>query len=234
MRKWWPPSNFVLWAKNFHTVREKSWNFWRKVHDSVFKPANYMSHEQENKLGKLFRKLTFLKKILAAGCAKTAFGVSWGLFWVTFWEMMFFLKILCLERTFSVFWRENLSTFSNKFTIGFSKLQFMEKICFQGNKLRIFFGKNYGFSIFFIVWPKMFGLWAEKFKQGCRNWLRRVRRNLLRKWKFVKKNGFIVVFVPWAENFGTVDKNFTTVSSKPPSTCPGKQFKSFCFKKWWY
>ena len=150
-----------------------------------------------------------------------------------FGKWCFSWKFGALSEQFRSF-GESFSTFSNKFTIGFSKLQFMEKICVQGNNLRIFFGKNYGFSIFFIFWPKMFGLWAEKFKQGCQNWLLRVRRNLLRKWKFLKKNGFIVLFVPWAENFGTVDERFTTVSSKSQSTCPGKQFKSFCFKKWWY
>ena len=70
MRKIWLPSNFVVWAKNFRTSRQKVWSFWRIVYDRVSKTAIYLSREQGKILRQFYRTLTFFKKLLAVGLSE--------------------------------------------------------------------------------------------------------------------------------------------------------------------
>ena len=100
---------------------------------------------------------------------------------------------------FSGFWKKKFSNFNQNVSAGLWKLHFfVTRGLFSRETLFMEFANLYSYSGYEL---KIFGVWAESFRRGCKNCIRLVRGNFLRKKKFLKVHNFKI-------NFGLLKKIF--------------------------
>ena len=135
----------------------------------------------------------------STGCIKTTFGASGWMFWGSFFgrERMIFQQFLHCEQKFS--------EFCQKFTAWCPK---RHTTCPEKHFEREELEKNDG-SLIISYFEQKNSTLDEKFLAGgVKNCILRVQWTVLGKWKLLKKDNFLAIFVPWANNFRHLGEKF--------------------------
>ena len=143
-----------------------------------------------------------------------------------FWKWWFYCISSALTEQIWSFGGKFLWRLTNNLLYGFRN----RNLGIQWNKLRSFFGKSYGFSIFSVLWPKYF--WFLGKKPSPRGVKTAFGESRWRLWGlFLKKKLIFCNFCTLSGKFsGLFAKTFRAWFSKHQFMCPGKHFAKISYR----